>query len=166
MHKLELEKSIARAEFLARAGQQEAAMKLACELVEQHPDHMKTWSLRAYLYARIGRNEDAIADLTHAIEINAMEPHLFYDRGLKYLAQGHFQPAVDDFTMGLVLCDHYKNDYYREPLYFLRADGLLKLGKKRDALRDLEHVRADFSSWTYKLRTKAELLAECDELDC
>jgi len=73
---------------------------------------------------------------------------------------------VDDFTMGLVLCDHYNNDYYREPLHFLRADGLLKLGKKRVALRDLEHVRADFSSWTYKLRTKAELLAECDELDC
>ena len=39
------------------------------------------------------------------------------------------------------------------------------LGKKGDALKDLEHVRADFSAWTYKLRTKAELLAECNELD-
>jgi tetratricopeptide (TPR) repeat protein len=164
-HNLELEKSISRAEFLAMAGQQEAAMKLACELIEQHPDKMEAWSLRAYLYGRVGKHSDAIADLTHAIEINPMEPHLFYDRGLKHLAQGNSKSAVDDFTNGLTLCDHYNNDYYREPLYFLRADGLLKLGKKGDALEDLQHVRADFSVWTYELRTKAELLAECNELD-
>jgi hypothetical protein len=65
----------------------------------------------------------------------------------------------------LEVCERYKNDAYREELHFWRAEALLRLGKKQEALTDLAHVYDnDFASWTYKLRTKADLLADCSKL--
>lgn len=159
-----LKKVISKVEGLARAGRQEEAMNLASEMIERHPESMDVWSLRAYLHGRSGNYSEAIADLTRAIEINPLEPHLFYDRGLKHLAQNDFEAAVLDFGKGLNLCEYYNSDYYREPLHFLRAEAFCKLGKKHEALRDLERVQTTFTSWTYKLRTKAELLEECNRL--
>jgi tetratricopeptide (TPR) repeat protein len=159
-----LDDLISKAEELAKHRDGEGAMSLANELVEQYPNDMKVWSLRAYLHERNNDYAEAIADLTRAIEINAAEPHFFYSRGRYNFALGSDQPAIDDFSKGLDLCDHYKSDYYREELHFWRAEALLRLGKKHEALSDLAHVSDDFRSWTYKLRTKAELLGECNSL--
>jgi tetratricopeptide (TPR) repeat protein len=159
-----LDDLISKAKSLEQSGDTEAAMSLATELVGQHPNEMKAWSLRSYLHAGRRNYEQAIADVTRAIAINSMEPKLFWDRGRYESLQRHDQAAVSDFSKGLELCDHYKDDYYRESLHFFRAEALINLGKKREALADLDHVREDLKTWTYKLRTKAELLAECDKL--
>jgi tetratricopeptide (TPR) repeat protein len=155
---------VSKAEKLARSDNHEEAMALALSLIERYPEETRVWSLRAYLHGRNREHSKAIADLTRAIEINRMEPKLFYDRGLEELALRDNQAAADDFTTGLELCDHYANDYYRESLHFLRAEAFLGLGRKQRALADLEHVRDDLKSWTFKLRTKAELLDECNSL--
>jgi len=155
---------ISRAEELAKAGQYDEAMSLATDLVDRYPGEMEVWSLRAYLHGRSRNYKDAIADVTRAIEINPVEPVLFFDRGSDALAMGDDEAAVSDFTRGLELCDHYNNDYYRESLHFLRAEALVRLGKKEEALADLMYVREDLKSWTYKLRTKADLVADCHAL--
>jgi tetratricopeptide (TPR) repeat protein len=159
----DLDSLIAKADALAKEGRYEDAMSLATDMLESHPNEMKLLSLRAYLHACKHDLEQAIIDLTQAIRINPMEPVLFYDRGRYESKLGHFQSAVDDFGRGLELCDHYRNDYYRESLYFFRAEALVELGRKHEALQDLSHVRDDLRTWTYKLRTKSELLAQCAE---
>ena len=156
--------AISKAEGLARAGKKEEAMALAKELVDQYPGEMEVWSLRGYLHALSRDYAKAVADLGRAIGINSAEPVLFYDRGRYSLALGDDLAAVSDFTTGLELCEFHDNDYYRESLHFLRAEALLRLGRKREAIVDLAQVRGDFKTWTYRLRTKADLLAELSKL--
>jgi tetratricopeptide (TPR) repeat protein len=160
----ELDNLIAKAKKLARNRDEEAAMTLANELVAHYPNEMKVWLLRGYLHELGNDYTGAVADLTRAIEINAMEPHLFFTRGANRFALGDDQSAIDDFTEGLDLCDLHKNDYYRETLHFWRAEALLRLGKKHEALADLARVHDGFRFWTYKLRTKADLLDDCHRL--
>lgn len=164
---------IAKAKELAQKDEGERAMALANELTEQHPDELRVWSLRAYLHGRSGNYAEAVADFTRALEINAKEPELgldkgiltavdlLFNRGADSFALGNIQSAIDDFTKGLDLCDRYGSDDYRETLLFWRAEALLRLGRKHEALLDLASVRDDFSFWTYKLRTKADLLNDC-----
>ena len=171
---MKMDNLIGRAEKMARTDSDKEAMTLANELVEQYPNELKVWTLRAYLYRRNGNYAEAVADLTQAININAMDPtelslntgllktvDLFFNRGADRFALGDDQSAIDDFSKGLDLCDQYHSDDYRETLLFWRAETLLRLGKKREALADLAQVADDFSFWTYKLRTKKDLLADC-----
>ena len=154
---------IGRAEALAKERRYEEALSLATDLVQQHPNEMKVWSMRAYLYACKGDFERAVGDLTQAIGINSTEPVLFYDRGRYQSRMELFKAAVDDFGAGLALCDQFRDDYYRKSLHFFRAEALIELGRKREALQDLSHVRDDLRTWTYKLRTKSELMTQCVE---
>jgi tetratricopeptide (TPR) repeat protein len=156
-----LDDLIARTKALAKERRYDEAISLATDLVQRYPNEMKVWSSRAYLYGCKNDFELAVADLTRAIDINGMEPVLFFDRGSYQSRVGRFGAAVEDFGRGLALCDHYRDDYYRETLYFFRAEALIELGRKREALQDLSQVRDDFRFWTYKLRTKSELQAQC-----
>jgi tetratricopeptide (TPR) repeat protein len=160
-----LDDLISRSKLLAKQSQPEAAMSLANDLVREYPDEMRVWSLRAYLHERRNEYTSAVADLTRAIDINATEPHFFYSRGRYHFTLGDDHSAIGDFTKGLALCDCHNSDYYREELHFWRAEALLRVGSKPEALADLDFVRNDFTSWTYKLRTKAELLGDCNQPD-
>jgi hypothetical protein len=93
-----------------------------------------------------------------------LEPHLYFTRGRYRFALNDNLGALEDFSKGLQLCDHWNSDYYREEILFWRAETLLRLGKKEDALIDLARVSDDFSSFPYKLRTKRELTADCADL--
>ena len=147
------------------------AMSLANSLAAQYPDEPKVWSLRAHMHARSGSYAEAISDWTRAIELNSSRPStnpmlaldLLLNRGADKFALGENESAIVDFTEALHLCDQYSTDDYRETLRFWRAEALLKLGKRRQALLDLANVRDNFQFWTYKLRTKAELVADCNK---
>ena len=156
-----LDRTISAANELASAGKDQEALSVANSLTQQHPAEMRVWALRAYVYALLKDYDAAIADLSNAIAIAPMEPSLFFNRGRYEFVLDHFQAAVDDFTSGLELCDYHDNEYYRETLLFMRAEALTRLGKKKEALLDLQQVRDDFTLWTSQLRTKADLVAEC-----
>jgi len=156
-----LDSVIANAKDLARRHDYEGAMLLANELIGQHPNEMDVWLLRSYLHELEEDYVEATTDLSRAIELNSMEPHLYYNRGRYQFQLEDYTSAVQDFSKALELCDMYNNDYYREELYFWRAEVLLRLDKQNDALADLSKVRDDFASWTYKLRTKHDLLRDC-----
>jgi tetratricopeptide (TPR) repeat protein len=142
------------------AGDPEAHNQVS-KLIEHYPNKVEVWALRAYLLGRKGNWGEAINDLTHALDLLPSEPGLFFDRGRYYAKIGEHQCAVDDFTNALELCVFHSNDYYRESLYFFRAEAYLRLGNKVAALEDLQGVRKDFSLWTNELRTKQELLDQC-----
>lgn len=157
----DIRSSISKAETLARANRVDEAEVIADKLVAQYPSRMEVWVLHGYLAAREGDFEKAIDSLTRAISICAEEPSLFYDRGRYQLTTGDNNAAISDFSKGLDLCDRYDNDYYRASLHFHRAEALLGIGKKSDAMADLSHVPAEFKCWTTRLRSREELMEEC-----
>ena len=157
----ELNDDLEKARRLARENRQEDAMSLANQIIEEHGDKIETWILRGYLYELSEDYMKAVDDLTRGIELNSREPHLYYTRGRLYFQLQDVNSALEDFTKALDLCDFYKNDYYRDELLFWRAEASLRLGNKDAALRDLEDLRDDFTSWTYALRTKQDLIADC-----
>ena len=159
-----LDDLIAKAKQLEKNGDEQGAMSLAEQLLASHMNDIRVWLLHAHLHALSRNYIDAVADMSRAIEINVLEPHLFFTRGTYRFALGEDKLAVEDFTEGLRLCDYHKNDYYRDTMYFWRAEALLKLGKKVEALSDLASVPDDFQFWTDKLRTKADLIADCGRL--
>jgi tetratricopeptide (TPR) repeat protein len=155
-----LDAQIARLEQRVR-DDDPAAVEDALKLADRYSDEPKVWSLLAYAHARRGSTECAVADITRAIELSPLEIGLYFERG-RYLSKlGRYHQAVDDFDCGLTFCSQQQNDYYRESLCFLRADALIKLNRKSEALPDLSCVRDDFALWTTELRTKQALLAEC-----
>jgi tetratricopeptide (TPR) repeat protein len=155
-----LDAQIAQIERRAR-DDDPAVVDDALKLVDRYSDEPRIWCLLAYVHARRGNTEDAVADVTQAIELSPSEVGLYFERG-RYLSKlGRHRQAVDDFDRALGLCEQQQNDYYRESLCFLRADALIRLNRKAEALTDLSHVRDDFALWTTELRTKQGLLAEC-----
>jgi tetratricopeptide (TPR) repeat protein len=159
----ELDNLISRAKELAKDKDCEKAMSLANELVTRYSNEAKVWALRGYIHALNSEYAEAASDLTRAI--SPREIYYFYSRGRYRFAIHDNESAVDDFTNGLNLCDKCEKDDFREELHFWRAETLLRLGKKTEALSDLDHVPDDdYTSWTDRLRTKAQLLADCRDL--
>jgi tetratricopeptide (TPR) repeat protein len=161
---LSLDDKILRAKELARRGDSVGAMQSADELVTQYPDSVKTWLLRGYLFELANELTPAIADISKAIQLDATEPHLFYNRGR---FRFHLEDAIgslSDFEKALELCDFYRNDYYRDELNFWRAECLLKLGRKGEFCKDILKIPDDFRTWTFALRTKQDLLEACNDL--
>jgi tetratricopeptide (TPR) repeat protein len=162
----ELNNLIARVKELVKNKDSEKAILLANELVKRYPDKAKVWALRGHIHALNSEYIEAASDMTQAININPTEIYYFYSRGRYRFSIHDDNSAVDDFTKGLNLCDLCKKDDFREELHFWRAETLLRLGKKTEALSDLDHISEDdYTSWTDRLRTKAALIADCDKLE-
>jgi len=161
---LDLEQGISTARDAANTGNTEEAFSIASALVRQYPCEIRAWLMRAYVERLMGNHEAAIADMSNAININQLEPDLFFNRGRYRMSVADISGAIEDFSKGLELCHFHNNNYYRETLLFMRAEALAKLGRTDDALADLAHVRDDFRIYTTKLRTRADIVAECTRI--
>jgi tetratricopeptide (TPR) repeat protein len=156
-----LEESIAEAKKKARNHDVQGAMVVSNQLLSEYPDLLEVWMLRGYLHELNKEYEQAKADITRAIELNELEPHLFYSRGRFAYQLGELREAVQDFSKGLDLCKYHASDYYYDELLFWRAATLLKLGDKKGSLNDLIKLPDDFSSCTDRPQTKQDLISAC-----
>jgi len=136
----------------------------AVRLTEQYPEESDAWKVLAYAHAKANKYSAAIAALSRAIEVNPQGLALFFERGQKELTMGNYERAVADFSQGLVLCAELSADCCRTGPHFLRAEALVQVGKKVEALADLAHVPEDYEFWTIELRSKADLLALCADV--
>jgi tetratricopeptide (TPR) repeat protein len=150
---------IAKARSLESSGQAENAMLIAHSLVDEYPGNAKVWALRAHLYTLAGDYLKANSDITSAIDILPDDPYLFFRRGLNYLELRNWHAAISDFTRGL----GFRDAAYESAFRFARAEAFIGLGRKHEALKDLAFVPEECTMWTYRLRSKAELVSECSE---
>lgn len=138
----------------------------AREIVEKvivcDPENPLVWNTRSYINACEGCFEDAVDDLSKSVLLCNHEPHPYFTRGRLLLKLGRFEEAIDDFNRVLELCDRYNSDYYRRTAYFFRADAYARTGKFSEALSDCDHIPDGTHIWTDRLRTKAEIVAECE----
>jgi tetratricopeptide (TPR) repeat protein len=139
------------------------AVERAAQLAEQYPDEPKVWHMLAFVHSMYDDMDGAIAAMTRMKEVSPPEPAIFFDRGRYEQRRGNLEAALADFTAGIALCEKLRADYYLESLYFFRADVLVALGRKAEALADLEHVKDDCVLWTTELRSKFALLTECGQ---
>ena len=157
----EVDGLVKKATDLAKADNYIEALAAIDEAAGLDPQNPKVWDTRGYINAREGEFEKGVLDLSKSIALRDFEPHPYYIRGDLLLKLGRLEEAAADFSRVLELCDHYRSDYYREGAHFFRADVYARLGKHAEALADCAHVRDGMQTWTDRLRTKEEIIAEC-----
>lgn len=141
----------------------EAALTHIKELLREHPDEAEAWSLQGSLYARCGNYDEAIKNLNKAIALSPQRAGFYFRRGRYNLKSGNVSEAINDLSEALSK-DNRNDITFTEALYFHRAEALIKLGKKQEALSDLSHIPENYQTWTFKLRSKADLIADCNAL--
>jgi tetratricopeptide (TPR) repeat protein len=62
-----------------------------------------TWALRGAAYAQLGKNQEALRNLTEAIAYNPAHRDAYYNRGLVYARLGDYEAAIHDLTQALTL---------------------------------------------------------------
>lgn len=69
----------------------------------RHPDLFKAYHNRALGYWKTGRHDDAIQDYSKAIQLNAREFSLLYDRATLFLMKRRYDDAIKDYDAALAL---------------------------------------------------------------
>jgi len=146
---------------LARKEAYDEALRRVDQLIAESPAEPWPWRTRSYVNSRQGNVDAAIADVSQAIAKGEKEPDFVYTRGILFFQVGRYREAVSDFTKVIELCDLHGSDYYREGALFFRADSYVRLREFARAKDDCLHVRDDMRTWTDRLRTKADILADC-----
>ncbi len=92
---------------LGTLGQNErdwAAAAAACTgCILKRPDHAQAYHHRGNAYARLHRNEDAIADYSKVLELDAKNALAWYNRGAIYLRLGQSAEGLADSSKALEL---------------------------------------------------------------
>jgi tetratricopeptide (TPR) repeat protein len=147
---------------LAKREEYGGALEILDRLLATDPAYYQAWAKRAYVNGRRGLLESALEDISKAILICSTEPCFFDQRARFLFSMARYREAISDWTRVIELCDYHKSDYYRAPAHFARADAYIRSGEYDKATCDLAHVPDDHRAWTDKLRTKQDLLIECE----
>lgn len=158
----EIEQSLGNARRLAREEDYQGAEQILSELQVLYPRRPQVYSVLAYVHSRAGHIRKAISDISEAIAINSEEPAYFFNRGRYYLESGQDQRSIDDFSRVLELCSRYNDRYYETTAYFYRAEAYVRSGYFERAKADCAHVSDGFRVWIDRIRTKEDILADCE----
>lgn len=156
-------KDLDRIRDLAQRGDIKIALAQINKMIVEHPNESEVWSLRASFYARNKNYEEALADISQAIEISPEKAIFYFHRGRYNFSSENFFDALEDFTAALEK-DSYRDITFTQVLYFFRVEAFIKLGKKEEALSDISYIHDDYQTWTFKLRSKADLIEDCSKL--
>ena len=118
-------------------------------------DERPGWlSNRAAAKVALGQPEAAMADYNRALELDANDPHTWYNRGNLFGNRGDLPAALSDFTHAIQLQPAFAQALHN------RAVVLKQMGRDRDALADLRScVQADPTHWQAWYNIASLLLA-------
>jgi tetratricopeptide (TPR) repeat protein len=119
------------------------------------------YSKRARCYHRMGNPDQALSDLSRAIELSPRSAAYYFTRGRYYFEIGEFHKAHSDFTNVLGLEEGKAEQPFLESALFFRADVNCKLKRFEDALKDCSKIRNDFSLYVLRhMRTRDEVISD------
>jgi tetratricopeptide (TPR) repeat protein len=117
------------------------------------------YSKRARCYHRMGSLDQALADLSRAIDLSPENAAYYFTRGRYYFEKGEIHKSHSDFSDVLRLEEGKAEQPFRESALFFRAEVNCKLEHFEDALEDCSKVRKDFSLYVSGcMRTKSEII--------
>jgi tetratricopeptide (TPR) repeat protein len=76
------------------------------------PQNSYVYLLRGYLNLLLGKNPEALEDLTRAIGLEPRSPYYFYYRGEVYADLGQYENALDDYRRALTLKRHFTDAHF------------------------------------------------------
>lgn len=159
---MSIDHQISEIRRLDKEGKEDAALDLIKNLISEFPKESRLWSFQGTLYAKKKIYKEALRSLSKAITLSP-EGIFYFQRGRYNLTLGNVSEAIIDFNYALST-DNYNDITFTQELYFHRAEALIKLKKKQEALSDIAHIPDGYQTWTSKLRSKADLLSECDKI--
>ncbi|MEP7293600.1 MAG: hypothetical protein ABI835_17570 [Chloroflexota bacterium] len=86
-----------QAQTLAAAEDFSGAAEAISVLLERMPNNADALNHRGMYYAQLGRNQDAIADFSRAIETSAANSFAYFSRAALYMVEERYQEARSDF---------------------------------------------------------------------
>lgn len=160
---MSLDKKIDELWQLKEKGDHETALTLVKNLRSEYPDNDRLFFLEGTIYAREGNYKRAIECLDRAIALCPDKATLYFHRGEYNLCLDNILKSMEDFS-DAISKDNYNDITFTEILYFYRAETFIKLGRKQEALSDLSKIPENYQTWTFELRSKADLIADCNKL--
>jgi tetratricopeptide (TPR) repeat protein len=117
---------------------------------------------RAGVLEHQGEIERAIEDLEAVVSAGVDEPADMHTLGMLYLQEQRDREAELVFAKGIQICVRENAPYYLNSCKLLRAEALLRTGRRDIALTELEALPDGYSAYVYGrgLRTKAALVDE------
>lgn len=116
------------AESLHNIGESDKAIAYLSEMIAQYPDSSSLYERRAHILREMYREEESVADLDKAIQIDDSNYIVWYTRALAYKDLGKYEEAIRDFKESIQREDestvvstyyelgmaYYQNGQYRE----------------------------------------------------
>jgi tetratricopeptide (TPR) repeat protein len=135
-----------RSRILFDLGQLEAADDDLNRAVEIEPDAMQPRQARAWLRLTMGRYREAIEDATAVLAQRPSHSMALQARAIARLAVGENEVAIDDLSRilgepGTPMTAHPSMPRFRR-LFLQRAVLLSRVGRKQEAMRDIDAVVA------------------------
>lgn len=124
--------------LLGRVGEAIADLSNAIEL---NPNFLSAYKARGKSYFVAGAFSRALRDYSKALQLDSSDMNVTYNHGLALAMLGQFEQAEESFSIVL------RNKPYHLPTLISRSDIRVALGKKQEALLDIDRaIKIDPSS--------------------
>ena len=161
---LEIEKLQRQAYDLAKKGDYKSALALCDWLVEDASTRVAGLRERSAVREHQGEMERAIEDLEAVISAGVDEPADMHALGMLYLQGERDYEADQVLARGIEICARENAHYYLNSCRLLRAEALLRVGRKDIALAELRALPPEYSAYVYGsgLRTREAMMEEAE----
>src|SRR5438105_1488787 len=156
---------IERIRKLVRSGKTNKASVLATRLTSDYASEPRAWRERAFVKTMQGHHAASISDMSKAIALNEFRLlDDIFSRGVSSFKLGRYKRAVTDFSRTIALGELFQVKSQCTQAHFFPAECYVRLKKFRQARLDCGKVPAEYQTWTYGLRSKRDVLADCGQL--
>ena len=100
-------------------GELAQAVEALTAMINKQPQDVTLYSLRATAHHRLGNDDQALADLDHAITLDGQDARLFNNRGFVRLGMEQFPAAISDFDKATELAPQFTNAYNNRGLLYI-----------------------------------------------
>lgn len=142
---------------LVEARRYRAAEARCSAVLVEYPESIELLRVRARLRRRSGDRAGAIDDANRIVALRPDDARSYLDRGHDLVLAGQLDAAVADFTAVL-----QRFPQHEDSALFYRAEALMRWGRLAEARADCLRLPDDFTYWFETLRTKAQMIADCD----
>ena len=110
------------------AGEQDyrAATAVFSGCIMKRPDHALPYIARGVAFARMNRFEEALADLTKAIELDSSDEFAWFNRGSIFVEAGQLDKALADYSRVIELAPEFASGWYNRGVAHTRLSQFQK----------------------------------------
>ena len=109
------------------------AIKDFDQAIELDPSVADAYAARGSIKLRLDQHDESLQDLTKAIELDPSQSHALFARGSLLAKQKRYDESLSDLDKSMALDPHYV-------VIGVRAEVLLKMGRKQEAISELERA--------------------------